>query len=244
MMDKMKKNVNLPDPFEYKYPELIKEGRYTSPTSALPLHELKVFQDYIHSVNIQTLGAHLPHFKKQLILIKFFKSKKYQLVEIFSRYSDQIIHTVGKVHTIGRNFVMIKTLFARIWIPFDSIHSAKTPFGITQIHDSHQNVVINNELRKKLLTNFSQTVSNKEVLKQQFFEELLETNLKTWQGTKLTIFTDKPIKGKILNVVPGKIYLKHREVLEIATTQIMYIKQGRFASFFQRLISNWFGHKK
>ena len=243
-MEKMKDTVSIPDAYDYEHPELKKEERYTSPASALPLHELKMLQEYIHGANIQKLGGILPRFKKQLILIKFFKSKKNQLVEIFSKSGDQIIHTVGKVHTIGRNFVMIKTLFTRIWIPYDTIHSAKSPFGITQIHNTHQNVVIDEELRRKLLTNFSQTVSNKEVLRQQFYEELLETNLKSWKGTKLTIYADNPVKGKILKVMPGKVYLKHPEVPEITTTQITYIKQGRFSSFFQRLFSKWFGYKK
>lgn len=243
-MEKTKMNGSIPDAFDYENPELKKEERYTSPASALPLHELKMYQEYIHGVNLQNLGNQLPHFKKQLILIKFFKSKKNQLVEIFSKSSSQIIHTVGKVHTIGRNFVMIKTLFTRIWIPYDSIHSAKSPFGITQTHNTHQNVVIDEDLRKKLLTNFSETVSKKAVLRQQFYEELLETNLKTWKGTKLTIFTDNPVKGKILNVKPGKIYVKHKVVPEIPTTQITYIKQGRITSFFQRLFSNWLQDKK
>lgn len=243
-MKKMKVTVGILDEYDYEHPELIKEERYTSPASALPLHELKMLQEYIHGVNVQNLGGQLPHFKKQLILMKFFKSKKNQLVEIFSRSGDQIIHTVGKVHIIGRNFVMIKTLFTRVWLPYDSIHSAKSPFGIPQLHNTHQNVVIDEELRKKLLTNFSQTVSNKQVLRQQFFEELLETNLKTWKGTKLTIFTDNPVKGKILNISPGKVFLKHKEMPEIPTTQITYIKQGRITSFVQRLFSSWFGYKK
>lgn len=238
-MDNTKDNVSIPDAYDYEHPELKKDERYTSPASALPLHELKMLQEYIHGVNLQNLGGQLPHFKKQLILIKFFKSKKNQLVEIFSKSSDQMIHTVGKVHIIGRNFVMVKTLFTRIWIPYDSIHSAKSPFGIPQLHNTHQNVVIDEDLRKKLLTNFSETVSNKAVLRQQFYEELLETNLKTWKGTKLTIFTDNLVKGKILNVKPGKVYVKHREVPEIPTAQITYIKQGRITSFFQRLFSNW-----
>lgn len=242
-MEKTKEIVSIPDKYDYENPELKKEGRYTSPASALPLHELKMLQEYIHGVNLQNLGGQLPHFKKQLILLKFFKSKKNQLVEIFSKSSDQNIHTIGKVHTIGRNFVMVRTLFTRIWIPYETIHSAKSPFGITQIHNTHQNVVIDEELRRKLLTNFSETVSNKEILRQQFYEELLETNLKTWKGTKLTIFADNPVKGKILNVTPGKVFLKHKEVPEIKTTQITYIKQGRITSFFQRLFSNWFRDK-
>ncbi|GAB0166642.1 hypothetical protein LSPCS325_00790 [Lysinibacillus sp. CTST325] len=243
-MKKTKEVVGITNTYDYEHPELKKEECYTSPASPLPLYELKLLQEFIHGVNIQNLGEHLPHFKKQMMLMKFFKFKKNQLVEVYSKNGDQNIHTVGKVHTIGRNFVMLKTLFTRIWIPYITIHSAKSPFGIPAIHNTHQNVVIDEELRKKLLTNFSHTVSNKQVLRQQFFEELLETNLKTWKGTKLTIYATTSIKGKILNITPGKVYLKHHDVPEIPTAHITYIKQGRVTSFFQRLFSNWLGHNK
>lgn len=240
----MKDDVGILNTYDHEHPELKKEERYTSPASPLPLYELKILQEYIHGINIQNLGGHLPHLKKQMMLLKFFKFKKNQLVEVYSKNGNQIIHTVGKVHTIGRNFVILKTLFTRIWIPYISIHSAKSPFGIPEIHNTHQNVVMDEELRKKLLTNFSHTVSNKEVLRQQFFEELLETNLRTWKGTKLTIYAETPIKGKILKIIPGKIYLKHQEVPEISTAHITYIKQGRITSFFQRLFSRWFEHNR
>ena len=238
-MEKTKENDYILDSFDYEYPELKKEDRYTSPASALPLHELKMLQTYIHGVNLQNLGVQLPHFKKQLILIKFFKSMKNQLVEIYSKSDNQILHTIGKVHIIGRNFVMVKTLFTRFWIPYESIHSAKPPFGITPIHNTHQNVVIDEELRSKLLTNFSQTVSNKQVLRQQFYEELLETNLKTWKGTKLNFITDHAVKAKILDVTPGKIKVLHKEIADIPTNQITYIKQGRITAFFQRIVSSF-----
>ena len=103
--------------YENEYPELKKDGGYTSPASSLPLHELKMLQEYIHGANLQNLGAILPNSKKQLILIKFFKMRKNQLVEVYSRNGEEVIHTIGKVNTGGRNFVMLKTLFTRIWIP-------------------------------------------------------------------------------------------------------------------------------
>mgnify|MGYP005606417083 FL=1 len=226
--------------YENEYPELKKDGAYTSPASSLPLHELKMLQEYIHGANLQNLGAILPNSKKQLILIKFFKMRKNQLVEVYSRNGEEVIHTIGKVNTVGRNFVMLKTLFTRIWIPYVAIHSAKSPFGIPDVPNVHQHNVIDAELRRKLLQNFGEVVSGKEVLRQQFYEELLETNLKSWKRTNLTIYADKMIKGQVNEVLLGKIFLKNSSPKEVPIMKINYIKQARLISFFQQIYSKWF----
>ena len=226
--------------YENEYPELKKDGAYTSPASSLPLHELKMLQEYIHGVNLQNLGTKLPQSKKQMILMKFLKMKKNQLVEVYSRNGEEVIHTIGKVNTVGRNFVMLKTLFTRIWIPYAAIHSAKSPFGIPDVPNVHQHNVIDTELRRKLLQNFGEVVSGKEVLRQQFYEELLETNLKSWKRTNLTIYADKRIKGQVYDISTGKISLKKASQKEIPIMKINYIKQARLISFFQRIYSKWF----
>lgn len=228
--------------YDKNNPELKKEDRYTSPASSLPLHELKMLQEYIHSVNLQNLGTLLPNYKQQMILLKFFKSKKNQLVEVYSRNGEEIIHTVGKVSVVGKNFVMLRTLFKRFWIPFPVIHSTKSPFGIPDVPGSHQHVVFDEELRQKLLTNFGSTVAGKEALKQQFFEELLETNLKSWKGTKFTIYSDQIISGKIREIHSGKIFLKDNRMIPIS--KINYIQQFRFVSYFEKFFSKWFTKKK
>lgn len=225
--------------YEKNHPELKKDEGYTSPASTLPLHELKILQEYIHNVNLQSLGNTLPSYKKQLTLLKFFKSKKNQIVEVYSRNGDEVIHTVGKVNIVGRNFVVVKTLFTRIWIPFASIHSTKSPFGLPDIPTTHQHIVFDEELRRKLLTNFGAVVSGKEALRQQFFEELLETNLKNWKGTKLTIYAGKVSSGKVRDVHSGKLYLK-KDDIEIPIAQINYIKKARFIFSIQRLFIKWF----
>ncbi|WP_052124090.1 hypothetical protein [Ureibacillus manganicus] len=227
--------------FEKNYPELQKDGRFTSPPSGLPMYELKMLQEYIHSANLQNLGTVLPNSKQQMVLLKFFKSKKNQLVEIHSSIGDDIIHTIGKVAAIGRNFVMLKTLFVRYWIPYPTIKSAKSPFGIPDVSGTHQHVAYDQELRNKLLTNFGSIVAEKEVLRQQFYEELFETNLKTWKGTKVTIYTKKNTIGKIIDVRNGKVLLNNGN--EISISKINYIKQSRINSFWQRLFSKWFTKK-
>lgn len=227
--------------YENQYPELKKNDGFTSPASARPLHELKMLQEYIHSANLNNLGATLPNSKQQMILLKFFKSKKNQQVEVYSRHHDEVIHTIGKVAVVGRDFVMLRTLFTRIWIPYAHIHSAKTPFGLPDVPGTHQHVVIDGELRRKLLTNFAVTVAQKETLRQQFFEELLETNLKVWMGTRLTIYSDTILPGKIRNVSKGKLELNEKN---IRICSIHYIKQTRFTSFFQRLFAKYFHTSK
>ena len=143
---------------------------------------------------------------------------------------------------VGKNFVILRTLFKQFWIPFSVIRSTKSPFGIPDVPGTHQHTVVDEELRRKLLTNFGVTVAGREVLKQQFYEEWLETNLKSWKGTKLKIFTDQVIVGKIRNVHAGKIVLTDNRTILIHT--INYIEQYRFISFFEKLFSKWFTNNK
>ncbi|BDH61519.1 hypothetical protein MTP04_16490 [Lysinibacillus sp. PLM2] len=226
------------DMYEKNYPELKKHDGYTSPASSYPLHELKVLQDYIHHVNLQNLGDKLPNYKKQFILIKFFKSKKNQLVEVYSKNKDDVLHSIGKVSVVGRNFVILIILFNRYWIPFSAIQSAKTPFGIPDVPRNHQHVVIDEELRKKLLTNFGATVSKREELKQQFFDQLLESNLRNWVGTKVNLYADKIYKGKIVQIKDGNLHLTHNQIIPLS--KITYIKQVRSMSFFERTLYSIF----
>ena len=229
----------MTDIYDKKYPELKEGDGYTSPASSLPLHELKMLQETIHGMNLQNLGQKIPNSKQQMVLLKFFKSKKNQLVEVYSRNGEEVLHTVGKVNVIGRNFVMLKTLFTRIWIPYTAIHSAKSPFGLPDVPGTHQHVIIDQELRRKLLTNFGETVSGKEVLRQQFYEEYLETNLKSWQGTFLTVYAGETLKGKVLDVKKGVITLGKKEKMPIPLAKIAYMKQTRYITSVQKLISKW-----
>ncbi len=222
--------------YENEYPDLKKEEGYTSPASSLPAHELKMLQEYIHSVNLQNLGNRLPHARQQMLLLKFFKSKKNQQVEMYSRNGEEVIHTLGKVSVVGRDFVMLRTLLTRIWIPYTSIHSAKSPFGVPDIPGTHQNIVIDEELRRKLLTNFAETVAEKEALRQQFYEELLETNMKTWIGSKLTVYAGSNFSGKLRGVKQGKLIFKDKEII---ISKIKYMKQARILSIFERMLANW-----
>lgn len=233
----MDTNFNTNENFEIKHPELKKNEQYTSPASSLPLYELKMLQEYIHGVNLQNLRNSLPKYKKHLMLLKFFKHKKNQVVEVFSKNNESIFHTVGKVKTVGRDFVMVQTLFTRNWIPYDSIQSAKTPFGIPDVPSTHQHVVYDEELRRKLLTDFGNTVSGKETLRQQFYEELLETNLKAWKKTKLFIYKHTVFKGKLIKVQHGKLYFRNSPLSEIPIKDIKYIKQYRISSFLQKVLN-------
>lgn len=225
----------MSDLFGQSHPELQKEGKYTSPPSGLPLYELKMLQEFIHNANLQNLGTTLPSSKQQMILLKFFKSKRNQLVEVHSRAGDETIHTIGKVAVIGRDFVMLKTLFLRFWIPFHTITSAKSPFGIPDVSATHQHVAYDQELRNKLLTNFGSVVAEKEILRQQFYEELLETNLKSWKGTKITFYVNSIMNGKVLDVHKGKVFLNNGK--DVLISKINYLKQTRFVSFWQQLFT-------
>lgn len=208
------------------------EDLYTPFASPLELYEFKMLQEYTQRKNLQTLeNNQLPHLRKQLLLIKFFKLKKNQLVEVISRSSNGLSKNVARVDTVGKDFVMLKTFFSRIWIPYAVIHSAKKP--IQEFTNSQQHIVIDIKLRKKMIS-FGKSIRKDVNLKEPL---LLVKQLVAWEGTRLTVYTNKPMKGKLVKTSSKKIYLQHATTYDIATESIMYIKQERFTLFLNRLFA-------
>jgi hypothetical protein len=210
------------------------QERYTSPVSSLPIHELKMLKQYIDGYNLKLLGSSLPHYKKGMMLLRFLKQKRNQQVEIHSRRQGSFCRTLGKVSVIGRDFVVLTTLLDRIWIPYHYIDSAEVPFGLPDITDTHQQFLFDNNLRKKLLTQFGKTVSSREVLKQQFFEESLKTNLKTWIGTRVNVFVEnKRYTGTIHQVENETLILKRfNDRSQIKVNKIEYMSSSRLLNLF------------
>ena len=147
----------------------------------------------------------------------------------------------------GRDFVVLTTLTDRIWIPFSAIHSANVPYGLPDLSNTHQHLVIDDNLRHKLITQFGQTVSNKDVLVQQFFEESLETNMQTWKGTRVEIDVgDQTLAGKVLRSKDGLLTIKSFNTEQtISLKEITYIKTVRFLQllwpFFHRQNTRYSG---
>ncbi|HZG55959.1 hypothetical protein [Paenibacillus sp.] len=180
----------------------------TSPASKLPSFELKMLQQHIHGANLQRLGDSLPHRRKELMLIRFLKHRRNQPVEVFYRAGGELQGVIGKVHAIGRDFAALTTLRERIWIPYEAIESAQTPYGVPEVSGSHQHVLLDDALRSRLLTNFGRTVAGQEALRRQFFEESLWANLKDWRGTRVRAVTDGgTYVGRIATATPKDITL-------------------------------------
>jgi len=211
-------------------PELKKEDRYSSPVSSLPLYELKMLQEYIHNGNLQNIVNSLPLGKKNLMLLKFFKHNRNQQVEIYSTQKTMNVKMVGKVYTIGRDFVLIKTLFQQIWIPYSTILLSKVPFGSPNLSNSPQHVNFDDESRKKVMIQFSKEVAEKEDLRQQFFDQMLVSHLRYRKGTHVKVFTETNVlSGTLTDSKNNNLYLKRfgREE-KVPVNQVQLIKQIRF----------------
>ncbi|MGM9927739.1 MAG: hypothetical protein ACI35P_07275 [Bacillus sp. (in: firmicutes)] len=229
-MDMESTNNAAQNSFDDHHPELKQENRYSSPVSGLPLYELKMLQEFIHNGNLQNIGNSLPLYKKNLMLLKFFKHNRNQQVEVYSKYQETNLHIIGKVNTIGRDFVILKTLFQQIWIPYSAILSAKTPFGAPNLPNSHQHINFDDEFRRKVMTQFGKEVSEKEDLRQQFFDQTFVTNLRYRKGSNLKVFTEKAvISGPLMDVKKNSLSVKRfRTEEKISIPQIQLIKQARF----------------
>jgi hypothetical protein len=166
------------------------------------------------------------------MLKRFFKMKRNQQVVIYTKSGVETIYTLGKVSAIGRDFVMVTNLNERIWLPYHSIESANLPIGIPNFSNSHQYFFYDNDLRRKLLQNFGETVSKKDALIQQFYEESLATNLQSWGKTWVKIRTDKEtVYGKIQNVTKQNLLISLlNEKIEIELKHISAIYTIRFFS--------------
>ncbi|GEL04449.1 hypothetical protein [Rummeliibacillus stabekisii] len=180
---------------------------FSSPTSPVSEEETRILAEYISQQNMfQITNIHEP-IRKTLTLKKFFKMKRNQEVVITISEEEPVVE--GKVATIGRDFVMITNLKKRIWLPYSSIVSATIPFGHPTYSNAHQNYIYDNGLREKLILKFGETVTKRDALVQQFFEESLRTNLDTWKGCSVEVRTDdKMYYGKINRTDKSHLYLK------------------------------------
>ncbi|WP_017727765.1 hypothetical protein [Halalkalibacterium ligniniphilum] len=223
-----------------------KEEKLTSPTTSTSTEEARLLMEYMERFNLLQLQRKDQQMRKIVILKKFFKMKRNQQVVIFSKCGSHSIYTEGKVNAIGRDFVMLTNLRERIWIPFSAIHSANIPFGQPSYTNSHQHYIYDNDLRKKLLLNFGETVAKRDILKQQFYEESLQTNLNVWKDLWVEVrLDDKKQVGKIIETNKTKLVLgllNKRE--EILLKHIHYIKTMRLLTMVAQLFNNFHRLKK
>lgn len=210
----------------------------SSPLGATSSEEIRIFNEYMEQVNLNKITESLPDLKKPLILKKFFKMKRNQQVEVYSFKGEKLLHTLGKVTAIGRDFIMLTNLKDRIWIPYHSIESANIPTGIPNYENSHQNFIYDNDLRQKLVSNFGEVVSKRNIYIQQFFEETLFTNLQSWIGTWVKVETsNQSTFGRIQVCHDNKLILSiFNEKNKIPLNEINYVSSIRYLTLSNLMI--------
>ncbi|MGG4467659.1 hypothetical protein [Niallia sp. Man26] len=201
---------------------------YTSPPSTMPAHELNLLRDYMEGINLKQIGQSLPEYKKPIMLSRFLKGRRNQQTKVHAIVSEEAVELLGRVSVVGRDFVALTTVTERYWIPYAAIESASVPYGISDMPNNHQQVIYDDTLRRKLLSDFSSTVLKNDVLKRQFYEESLEVHLQAWKNTKVTVFTGgEKRKGKLVKLEAGKLTLKHgKELSTINMKEINLLKRS------------------
>jgi hypothetical protein len=212
-----------------------------SPTTSTTTEDTRLLMEYMDRANLFNIAKHDEKRGKVLKLRKFFKSKRNQQVEVYSKIGSEPKYTEGKVSAIGRDFVMLTNLQERIWIPYAAIESANIPYGIPNYSNTHQHFIYDNHLRTKLVQQFSETVSRRDLLKQQFFEETLQTNLDSWKETWVEVYMNEDTKKR------GKISTSKNKILTLKTFSkeeevelkgITYIKTLRFLSIMTHAVKS------
>lgn len=221
----------------------IKRGKgLTSPTTSTTTEETRLLMEYIDRANMFNISKHNEKRGKYLKLRKFFKAKRNQQIEIYAKCGSESIHKVGKVSTVGRDFVMITNLKERMWIPYSIIESANIPFGIPNYSNTHQHFLYDNNLRNKLILQFGETVSKRNLLMQQFFEESLQTNLEAWKETWVVAHLkgDEKKIGKILSCKDNKLVLSFfGESSHINLIDLKYVETIRIMTMFSYLFKRF-----
>jgi hypothetical protein len=149
--------------------------------------------------------------------------KRNQQVNVFVADKGNIQLKAGRVSAIGRDVVMLNNLTNRIWIPYHAIDSANIPAGVPTYSNSHQYFIYDNNLKNKLIKDFGGTVSKRDALIQQFFEETLETNLRSWKGIWVKVSTDEEnyigainqTSPKHLVLAPGETKIRWEDIRSI-----------------------------
>ncbi|WP_017378537.1 hypothetical protein [Paenisporosarcina sp. TG-14] len=216
---------------------------FSSPTSAVSAEETRILTEYMKQKNLFQITNHDESRRKPLILKQFFKMKRNQQVIVSSVVEDDKHITIeGKVASIGRDFVMITDLQKRTWIPYTAINSATIPFGFPTYSNTHQHFIYDNQLQQKLVLQFGETVIKKEALKQQFFEETLQTNLNSWGGMWVEVKTvDNVVYGKVLKTTKHELVLTalKKEVL-ISLHEIRKVSTLGFLQLWTNLVKSIF----
>ena len=206
--------------------DIVNSGSLSSPFEG-PYEEIKIVQEYMNSKNLMKIAEALPAKKKALYLKGFLKERRNQQVEIYYRIDKEAKWLAGRILVIGRDFVSINVNGERYWVTYHSIEVARVPAGFPDTDYSHTNIIYDNGLKQSLLLNFGEVVSEKETLKQLFYEETLKTNLETWQGTNVTVWFDNSnFAGKLfVGGKGGHIAVQGRkEQIEIPVGLISVVK--------------------
>ncbi|MFD1735426.1 hypothetical protein ACFSCX_02515 [Bacillus salitolerans] len=218
----------------------------TSPTTGKTTEETRLLMEYIDRANMFNISNHDETRGKTLKYRKFFKSKRNQQVEVYLKCGTKSLYKEGKVSTIGRDFVMLTNLRERMWIPYTSINSANIPYGIPNYSNTHQHFIFDNNLRNKLIHQFGETVSKRDLLKQQFFEETLKTNLQTWSETWAVVYINEEMKkfGKMKGLIDNHLVMEVMgKRIEIPLLEVKYIETMRVISILSEVIKG-FVHEK
>jgi len=217
----------------------VRHGKgFTSPTSASTTEETRLMMEYIDRANLFNISNRDEKRGKFLKLRKFFKSKRNQQVEVYAKCGEESMYKVGKVSTIGRDFVMLTNLKERMWIPYSVIESANIPYGIPNYSNTHQHFLYDNHLRYKLVYQFGETVSKRDLLKQQFFEESLQTNLEEWKETWVHVYLKHNTKkvGKIVRCEQNSLVLTFfGDDFHMNLKEVKYIETIRLLALFSHV---------
>lgn len=223
LLEKRKEEIRQIDPIHER------GDRFTSPPGATSLEENRIITEYMEQRNLHKVINSIPEIKKPILLKKFFKMKRNQQVIIYTNYIAEIMEVTGKVSAVGRDFVMLTNLKNRIWIPYTAIESANIPAGVPNYDNSHQYFIYDNDLKRKLTTDFGETVAKRNVLVQQFFEESLMTNLNNLAGIWVKVVTQgETYFGKISSVSENRLTLgKTSKQMQIDSKSVIQITSLR-----------------
>ncbi|WP_420976271.1 hypothetical protein [Bacillus vallismortis] len=198
--------------------EQIPQPRFPSPTSILSPEELEELQSCIEEVNelLRTVGNR-PEPDHQRALQQKMQTLRNQYVKVEMLCGDEIdILTAGFVDS-GLDFIILDDFDENILIPFSKIRFVQH----TNDHNGHEGHVqelidIDTCLRREIILNFGEIVSQSPFLINLFFGLTLNLFLEKFIGCKIEVKIIEGDSGKSI-LVEGTLQCAEDDSIQINT---------------------------
>ncbi|KMK75129.1 hypothetical protein [Alkalihalobacillus pseudalcaliphilus] len=221
-------------------PTRIATPRFSSPTTSLTDEEFEELIRCMGEINQLLLTlANEPDEELQIQLRHHLRQLIDSFVNVSIKCGDEETKIKGLLKDVGSNFILINDFDHKIFIPFSKIcfiqhESAHGEHGAG--HEGHHQELINIDtcMRRQLVLNFGEFVSQSPFLLNLFYGLSLEVYLLSFIGCSIRIVVEieEPnneendnIVGKLVDTDEGQLFIEQKDQVDsVNVEEICFIK--------------------